>query len=399
MVLPFFEAREVSAFNWPVDADGQPLPLYDEYGVPNGDLTYFSYAGYEPVGALLGIMSDTIQRKHRTADPELRNSYGLAALYATQHYMAELPMLEGIGNLFEAFDSNRGIDLTKILKSPAEATSIVGIPNPFSSLQRAGGRIVDPGSTRPREDVEYFTEKDILKQNKDGSFVYANSLGEPEYALIGLPKTGAQQTILRFIKELDAYQAKNSLFPFRNSKAKTAPRYDSLGYQYNASDLSLQNNPTLAVISNLSGIRIRKDEDIPFWRLELMRLAKETGKWPFNNPKTRDKVALSEGVISDWANQSKNLTEIKLPRLGFVTFRDAIEETINDPSHFYGRQYNKAKTPFQKEAILKQIETKFINQGWEDLMMDDKYSNIQEAISDIKTAEKEGNRRGEGNEK
>ncbi len=385
--------------DFPVDADGEPLPLYDEFGVPNGNLTYASYAGYEPVGALLGIMSDTIQRKHRTADPELRNSYALAALYATQHYMAELPMLEGIGNLFDAFDSNRGIDLTRIFKSPAEATTIVGFPNPLSSLQRAGGRIVDPGSTRPRGDVEYFTEADILEQNADGSYVYANSQGEADYALIGLPKTGEGQTIVRFIKELDAYQAKNSLFPFRNDKEKTAPRYDSLGYQYNASDLSLQNNPTLAVISNLSGIRIRKDEDIPFWRLELMRLSNETGKWPFKNPRTKDKVKLSEGVISDWANQSKNETEIKMPSLGFVTFREAIEETINDPSHFYGRMYNKAETPFQREAILKEIETKFINQGWEDLMMDEKYSNIQEAISDIKTAEDEGKRRGKGNKK
>jgi hypothetical protein len=31
---------------FPTDADGDPLPLYDVYGRPNGPLTYVSYAGY-----------------------------------------------------------------------------------------------------------------------------------------------------------------------------------------------------------------------------------------------------------------------------------------------------------------------------------------------------------------
>ena len=56
------------------------------------------------------------------------------------------------------------IDLNNLFKSPAEAATIAGVPNPFSSLQRAGDRIVSGTAVSdPREDVIYLTEADILK--------------------------------------------------------------------------------------------------------------------------------------------------------------------------------------------------------------------------------------------
>ena len=118
---------------------------------------------------------------------------------------------------------------------------VPGIPNPFSALQRAGGRIVSGTAvTKPREDLEYLTEADILKKKSDGTYFYADPLGRPDYSMIGLPKTKTSlefggytnlipdQSVMRFMREMDAYQGKNTMFPFRSNKDKVAPIYDSL---------------------------------------------------------------------------------------------------------------------------------------------------------------------------
>ena len=48
--------------NFPVDEDGDPLPLFDENGVPNGELRYWNYAGIDPIGAFVGL---TVASTHR----------------------------------------------------------------------------------------------------------------------------------------------------------------------------------------------------------------------------------------------------------------------------------------------------------------------------------------------
>ena len=87
---------------FPNDENGEPLPLYDVYGRPNGPLTYFSYGGFEPVGAIIGITADVVQRTNKTRDPEMRNNLAAAALLATLDYYKQLPMLQGIADVVYA---------------------------------------------------------------------------------------------------------------------------------------------------------------------------------------------------------------------------------------------------------------------------------------------------------
>jgi hypothetical protein len=80
---------------FPTDEDGDPLPLYDIYGRPNGPLTYVSYAGYGPLTSVIGITADAQQRMAETRDPEMRNGCGCVligdcrllqrAAYAARH--------------------------------------------------------------------------------------------------------------------------------------------------------------------------------------------------------------------------------------------------------------------------------------------------------------------------
>jgi hypothetical protein len=92
---------------FPTDEDGDPLPLYDIYGRPNGPLTYVSYAGYGPLTSVIGITADATQRMTMTRDPEQRNNIAAAALMATVDYYKELPMLQGMSDVVAALDMAR----------------------------------------------------------------------------------------------------------------------------------------------------------------------------------------------------------------------------------------------------------------------------------------------------
>ena len=278
------------------------------------------------------------------------------------------------------------IDLNNLFKSPAEAATIAGVPNPFSSLQRAGGRIVSgQGVTDPREDVIYLTEADILQKNSDGSFVYADQFGEPDYRMIGLPKSGAQ-TVMRFIKEMDAYQAKNSIF--RSDKDKSAPRYDTLGRQLGNVDMNIYSRPGRAIFSNLSGFRLSETEPVSDWEKELMRIATTTGGWPLTNPDTKSELRLSNGTISDWVNLSKNEIMLRKPGLGEVTFREALESMILDTSNRYGREYDRSDD-LGKRALIRLLNQEFLDAGWEELMKRPEYDNIAQTLYDLEIATEE----------
>lgn len=365
-------------------------PLYDTFGRPNGPLIYVSYAGYEPVGAIIGITADTIQRMFLTRDPEMRQNLAAAAVAATGHYYKEASMLQGMADVMNVFDTG---DVTKILRGPAEAATIanvsgVGFPNPFSSLQRAGGKIIDPGVTQPREDKQYYTEADILAKNEDGTFVHALPDGTPNYYMVGTPK-GGMTAISDFFQELDAYQAKDSISG--DEYDKNAPRYDTLGNQLGAQDISLATNPKLAIFNNLSGVRMRFGEKVPDYQSELMRLAAMTGGWPLSNPDSKEGIRLGNGAISDWVNLSKNVVTIRMPGLGEVTFKDALDYMLVDTSNSYGRRYEKSEDKV-RVSMIRDLNKEFLNAGWAALLEDERYANIKQAYNDILILKEEGKR-------
>ena len=185
---PYSIVRKVG--DWPKDADGNDLPLYDMYGNPNGTLRYISYNGFGAVSSIVALTADVMQRQHLTDDPILRGKLASAAIAATYDYYSSVPMFESLTNFISVFyDRGEGLQVKpeKLLESPASTTSIGIVPNPFSSLQAAGDRIFTGSAiTDPRNDLTYYTEEDILEKFEDGTYRYANPLtGEPDYNLIG----------------------------------------------------------------------------------------------------------------------------------------------------------------------------------------------------------------------
>jgi len=370
--------------DWPKDRYGNEMPLYDAFGVPNGPLTYVSYSGYEPVGGIIALTADVVQRMNKTRDPEMRGNLPAAALASVLEYYKQLPMLQGLSDVTMALEYG---DPTRLARSPAEAATIVGIPSPVSSLQRAAGRMVDPSAIRPREDVTFYTEQDVLQKNKDGTFRYAKADGTPDYRMVGMVKNDFGSQIMGIFKSLDAYQSKDSMF--RDESDRNAPVFDTLGNQIGANDVSLATKPGLAIFNNLSGIRIREGEEVPEYQAELMRLTSVTGNWPLTNPKSKAGFKLSYGQMSDWINISKNEVTRRRPRLGDLTFREALDAMTTTTIGSAARAYDNALDK-DRIGLLQDLNEEYLDEGFKILLEKPEYANLAQAYEDSQRLQEQG---------
>jgi len=364
-------------YSFVLKGEGFPedMPLYDAFGAPNGPLTYVSYAGFEPVGGLIAITADTVQRANTTDDPALQQNYASAAMIATAEYYKELPMLQGIADLVAFMD---GYDAAKLARSYAESSTPVGLPNPLSSMQRMIQRLIDPTGVRPREDVQYFTKDDILERvtDEDGTERYRYALidGSPNYALIGLPKTDDGRKIVELFGEMNALQAKDSFF--RDERDYNAIVYDTLGEPRGSDEFSFANRPGAALFSNLSGIRLKKGEELTEYEKELIRLQRMTNAWPLTNPREYQGIKLSYGMQSDLVNIAKNEITVRRSGYGDLTFRETLEVVTSEPLYL-------GLTDKQKVSLLRSVNKQFIDEGFKTLIELPEYANMRQAYYDL----------------
>ena len=364
-------------YSFVLKGEGFPedMPLYDAFGAPNGPLMYVSYAGFEPVGGLIAITADTVQRANNTDDPALQQNYVSAAMIATAEYYKELPMLQGIADLVAFMD---GYDAAKLARSYAESSTPVGLPNPLSSMQRMIQRLIDPTGVRPREDVQYFTKEDILERvtDEDGTERYRYALidGSPNYALIGLPKTDDGRKIVELFGEMNALQSKDSFF--RDERDYNAIVYDTLGEPRGADEFSFANRPGAALFSNLSGMRLKKGEELTEYEKELIRLQRMTNAWPLTNPREYQGIKLSYGMQSDLVNIAKNEITVRRSGYGDLTFRETLEVVTSEPLYL-------GLTDKQKVLLLRSINKQFIDEGFQTLIELPEYANMRQAYYDL----------------
>ena len=369
-------------YSFVLKGEGFPenMPLYDAFGAPNGPLLYVSYAGFEPVGGLIAIAADTVQRANMTDDPALQQNYASAAMIATAEYYKELPMLQGIAD-FVAFTD--GYDGAKLLRSYAESSTPVGLPNPLSSMQRMIQRLMDPTGVRPRENVQYFTEQDVLEviTDEDGTQRYRYALpdGSANTDLIGLPKTSESKWIVDLFSEMNALQAKDSFF--RDERDYNAIVYDTLGEPRGADEFSFANRPGAALFSNISGMRLKRGEELTDYEKELIRLQRMTNAWPLTNPREYQGIKLSYGMQSDLVNIAKNEMTVRRSGYGDLTFRETLEIVTSDPLYL-------GLTDKEKVTLLRSINKQFIDEGFKTLIELPEYANMRQAYFDLQ-AQKE----------
>ncbi len=137
--------------------EGKPLFNDNDQLMPNGNLTYVSYNGLEPVGALLGVTAHTMELMHRSPNPRVRDNIAAAFTLAMQKYVAEMPMVQSMSDVLGVIKEGRidkiGADiLSNLLVAPIA---------PLAPIKAAGGII--QGET---VDGEFS----IYKRNTDANF-------------------------------------------------------------------------------------------------------------------------------------------------------------------------------------------------------------------------------------
>ena len=362
----------------------EDMPLYDPFGAPNGPLLYVSFQGFEPVGGLLAITADAVQRANMTSDPELQKNYLQAAVLSTIDYYKELPMLQGVADVTAFMD---GYDAAKISRSYAESASPIGVPNPLSSLQRMFARLADPTRVKPREDIEYYTIEDVTKTviDEDGneSFAYSLADGTPNYAIVGTPKGDLGTKFREYVTEISALQSKDSFI--RDERDLNAVVYDTLGNAKGSDEFSFAANPGAALFSNISGLRLKRGEELEDYEKELIRLQRVTNKWPLTNPEKMGQIKLSYGMQSDLVNLAKNEIRINTPGFGVLDFRQTIMALTG--SREYQGLPDKVKV-----NELRKINQKFIEAGFLALLENPEYANMRQAYEQVEQLKNEGRR-------
>lgn len=362
---------------FPTDEDGDPLPLYDIYGRPNGPLTYVSFGGYGPLTSVIGITADIQQRMTMTRDPEQRNNLAAAALLATVDYYKELPMLAGMSDVVAALDGS----VEQLLRGPAQAATPAGpaVPSPISALQRSIARIQDPTRVTPRDDLEYYTLEQVQAGAASGDTTFLLPNGETNFRMVGMPRGDWDATARQLFEAMDSYMAQDSMF--RDERDVNALMYDTLGNVIGAEDVSIANRPGLAVWNSMSGIRIVPGRELTPLQEELMRVAAQAGGWPLSNRESMEGMRLGAGAQSDLTNLAKN--EVTLRQYNNMDFQNALLREISRPTYIRMSDRDKALT-------LRRIEDAYYERAFQILLQMPEYANLATAYQDRQRLQEQG---------
>ena len=375
---------------FPTDEDGDPLPLYDRYGRPNGPLTYVNYAGYGPLTSVIGIAANATQIMMMSRDPQQRGHIGAAAVTSVVDYFQNLPMLQGLADVISLADTG---SLASFMRGPSQAATALGplVPNPASSLQRGLFRLEDPTVVRPRGDLQYFTLEEVEAGAAAGNQMFLLDDGAINYDLVGLTKGDWEEAGREAFGTMSSFMAQDSFF--RDERDKNAVLYDLLGNPVGSEDANIYSRPGLAVWNALTGIRIRPGEDPSPLQDELMRLASVTNDFPLRNRETYNGLRLGFGAQSDLTNLAKN--EVTLGReevmdrvsvnFGGADFRGALDRAIN--STIYVRMSDK-----EKAGYLRRIEDMYYERAFQLLLDEPQYANLRQAYEGIQERQRLENR-------
>jgi len=358
---------------FPTDEDGDPLPLYDVYGRPNGQLTYVSYQGYGPLTSMMGITADTVQRMTMTRDPEQRNGMAAAALFATGNYYKELPMLQGISDVVDVLENG---SIESILRGPAQAATPLMVPSPISAFQRMVQRNIDPTQVTPADDLEYYTLEQVEAGAKSGNRTFLKANGETNYSMVGMARGDWESSAKELYGAIDAYMAQDSMF--RDERDTNALKYDTLGNVIGAEDVSIYNRPGLAMWNSITGIRIQPGREVSPMQEELMRLASMNNTFPLSNPEKFEGIKLGAGAQANLVNIAKNVLTLtsggRVSATG-LDFRSALEREMSRAS--YQRMSDK-----EKATQLASIQKKYYDTAFRIMLEMPEYANMKEAYMD-----------------
>ena len=150
-------------------------------------------------------------------------------------------------------------------------------------------------------------------------------------------------------------------------------------------EFSFAANPGAALFSNLSGLRLKRGDELENYEKELIRLQRVTNKWPLTNPQKMGQIKLSYGMQSDLVNLAKNEIRLNRPGFGVLDFRQTIMAVTG--SREYKGIPDKAKV-----TTLRSINQDFIEAGFLALLENPEYANMRQAYEQVEQLKNEGRR-------
>lgn len=342
--------------DWPKDADGDDLPMFDpRTGVPNGALTYVSYAGLEPVGAVLGIAATTVERMRRTNDPEARNALATNAIAAAATYFTEMPMIQTVGEIVKAFEKG---DLSFAAEGPLKSFM------PYSAAVRAGERAVDPTQRRASGAIKYYTLAEVqgMEPGPDGN---------PQYELVGMVKGAMGGSVRDALARFDS-MLNDRVIMGGASDETSAIQYDVFG-EPREMGVRFDVNPVLAAYNLILPFNIRKGETPnALQRLQIilngpLRTAKEKA----------DGFAFTDAFQSEWTRVAKRTISVVNPATKKAeTFKQSLNNLISSVA-FSGM------TEKEKRNAMRDVEDRFYDAGLEVVFNMPQYQDVARAYRDF----------------
>tara|TARA_R110001632_G_scaffold101392_1_gene209058 strand:- start:147 stop:3311 length:3165 start_codon:yes stop_codon:yes gene_type:complete len=352
------------AENFPKDENGDDLPLYNELGNPNGELFYVNYSGLEPVGAVLAVGADTVERQRRSDNPDVNKTLAMSAVAATANYFTELPFLQTMGDVTKAFMYE---DMSYLTEGPLSNT-IGPIPIPFSAAQKRFAKLENPKRTKISKDYEYYTWKEVVDMGPDET-------GEYQYDKVGTIKGGNYFT--EFMDNTWKLNTKDSLiFGSSESEAAEAVQYDVFGDEIDNS-VRFSDNAVLAAWNMITPFKISIGEKMTPLQEELKRIG-----MPLQNKKTKllNRIPLSEKQISQWTLIAKKEQTYKVNGKYSYNFIQALEYITNTGD------YRNASIE-KKFSMVNNIEEKFYEEALPTLLSlpgNEELFDVYYEVKDIK---------------
>jgi len=342
---------------FPNDEDGDPLPLYDNNGNPNGKLTYVNYTGFEPVSAIIGIAAECAETNRRLVKQTDRMHWATACSAATMKYFKEIPFLQGMSSVFAAIEYN---DPGIIIRSPMNNMFSV-IPVPFSATLRVKKKATDPQKVKSSVPISYYTIADA-KKLFDESKLTKNPLDMVPYHLVGTVKN--ESAAKQFYD--------GSVLVFRD-QMKSNPWYkktmDDYQYLYDAignkktEGVSSDVNPVQAYWNQMTPFGIKFGEEMPEWQKILVNIGMPL----------KEEVDVIEGIELSNANkgqlnfiakdpQNENAIKFQIsPGTAVLPFQEYLEQ--------YVKTYEFVNATRKEQInLIKGVENDFYEAAFQQLM-------------------------------
>jgi hypothetical protein len=374
--------------NFPVDVDGDPLPVFDRYGRPNGPLQYISYAGLGPVTSTIGITANALNFMSYARKPQDRQNIATAAVFAATDYFKELPFLQGMSNVVLALQRQ---DATFLFSGPLGSMNLVpGIPNPMSAAMRAGERVMDPRITKVNTDFDVYTEADVIADTDAGIIPKAIG-GGYDFARVGLAKGDLGDQAYRAIHTgFGQMVATNILMESGDAEIEL---YDSLGRRIDDGP-SFEEAPMLRLFNAMSPFMLSSSEEIGDVERELIEL-----DWPLPATPTDFKgvelTVKAQSYLVWYAKGREDQRPEGLPANALPvvvkidgrrnTFMDALERRMAR------RDYRKADRG-KRRSMIASLNTEFMEAAFEELTYLPEFSKLATAAEDIAILKEDGYR-------